>query len=153
MYYFFLVCHSAIRWFVLGSLVYAIFTAFRGLRLKKKFSTKTNAVRHWTATIAHIQLLIGMALYIQSPIVLAKTTDGLGSMANPHVFFKYIHISLAVVAIVLITIGSAKAKRMQEDQAKYQTMLWWFSAALLIILIAIPWPFSPLAARPYLRIF
>lgn len=153
MYSFFLVCHSAIRWFVLGSLIYAIFTALSGLRLKKKFSPKANAIRHWTATIAHIQLLIGMVLYIQSPIVLAKTNVGSVSMANPHVFFKYIHISLAIVAIVLITIGSAKAKRMQEDQAKYQTMLRWFSAALLIILIAIPWPFSPLAARPYLRSF
>lgn len=153
MYYFFLVCHSAIRWFVLGSLIYAICTAFNGLRLKKKFSPRTNAIRHWTATIAHIQLLIGMALYIQSPIVLAETNDGLSSMANPHVFFKYIHISLAVMAIVLITIGSAKAKRMQEDQAKYRTMLWWFTAAVLVILIAIPWPFSPLAGRPYLRPF
>ncbi|WP_104382963.1 hypothetical protein [Sphingobacterium sp. HMA12] len=153
MYYFFLVCHSAIRWLVLGSLIYAIFTALSGLRLKKKFSPKTNAVRHWTATIAHIQLLIGMALYIQSPIVLANTNDALDSMTNPHVFFKYVHISLAVLAIVLITIGSAKAKRIQDDQAKYRTMLCWFTLALFLILIAIPWPFSPLSARPYLRSF
>jgi hypothetical protein len=57
------------------------------------------------------------------------------------------------VAIVLITIGSAKAKRKSNDTQKFKTMLIWFSIALLIIFIAIPWPFSPLANRPYIRTF
>jgi hypothetical protein len=30
-------------------------------------------------------------------------------------------------------------------------MALWFTAALLLILVAIPWPFSPFAQRPYLR--
>src|SRR3712207_6928027 len=56
-------------------------------------------------------------------------------------------------AIVLITIGSASAKRQSADQQKFKTMLIWFSVGLVVILVAIPWPFSPLAARPYLRLF
>jgi hypothetical protein len=58
-----------------------------------------------------------------------------------------------VVAIVMLTIGSAKAKRMQDDDLKYKTMLFWFSAGLLVILIGIPWPFSPLSSRPFVRPF
>jgi hypothetical protein len=72
---------------------------------------------------------------------------------DEHTFFRYVHISLTVISVVLITIGSAKAKRMQTDRGKFGTMLIWFSLSLLIIIIAIPWPFSPLANRPFLRSF
>jgi len=37
------------------------------------------------------------------------------------------------------------------DKEKFKIMLLWYGIALIIILIAIPWPFSPLANRPYLR--
>lgn len=153
MYYTLLILHSAIRWLVLCSLIYAIYTAYKGLFLKETFNPKANAIRHWTATIAHLQLLVGMAVYVQSPIVRSQPFISPDKLLNEQVFFKYIHISLMILAIVLITIGSAKAKRMKEDREKYQTMLWWFIAALVIILIAIPWPFSPLAERPYIRTF
>jgi hypothetical protein len=56
-----------------------------------------------------------------------------------------------LIAIVLITIGSAVAKLKTVQENKFKTMLIWFSIALVIIFIAIPWPFSPLANRPYLR--
>jgi hypothetical protein len=62
------------------------------------------------------------------------------------------HILLMLVAIVLITIGSAKSKRQAKDPEKFKVMLTWFSIALLIIFLAIPWPFSPFGNRPYLRL-
>jgi FtsH-binding integral membrane protein len=153
MYHTLLIFHSAIRWFVLGSLIYAIFTAYKGLTRNEVFTQKANSIRHWTATIAHIQLLIGMAIYVQSPVVLYQTSDSPDKVLNEQTFFRYIHIALMILAIVVITIGSAKAKRMKDDLSKYQTMLRWFTVALVIIFVAIPWPFSPLAGRPYLRNF
>jgi len=152
MYFIFLVLHSLLRWLVLGSLLYAIYTAWRGVMKKQTFTAKANAIRHWTATIAHVQLLVGMTVYLQSPVVKATVADA-DPLFIEHTFFRYVHISLMIVAIVLITIGSAKAKRISEDQQKYGTILKWFIAALVIILIAIPWPFSPLAHRPYFRSF
>jgi uncharacterized membrane protein len=68
-------------------------------------------------------------------------------------FFGIIHIVLMLVAIILITIGSAMAKRKTGDEQKFKTILLWYSLGLLLILIAIPWPFSPLAQRPYMRFF
>ncbi len=61
--------HSIMRWLVLASIVYAIYRAYRGYSSNAQFSKTDNAVRHWTATIAHIQLLIGIILYTQSPII------------------------------------------------------------------------------------
>lgn len=152
MYQSLLFCHSALRWFVLVSLLYSIFRAYKGYNLKRPFTKTDNSVRHWTATIAHIQLTLGILIYVQSPIVKyfwKNFTEGIKNADAA--FFGILHILFMLSAIVLITIGSALAKRKQNDSDKFKTMLFWFSIALLIIFIAIPWPFSPLANRPYFR--
>lgn len=144
--------HSIVRWLVLLSLVFAIFKAAKGYITNAAFSKADNAIRHWTATIAHIQLVIGILFYTQSPVVKYFWADVKEAVSNTEVlFFGLIHMALMLVAIVIITISSALAKRKETDREKFKTMLWWFSIALCIIIIAIPWPFSPLASRPYLR--
>jgi len=153
MYFVLLVLHSLLRWLMLGSLCYAIYTAWRGVTQRRVFTEKANAIRHWTTTISHIQLVIGMAVYILSPLVNMKVTGIQVTSFPEYTFFKYVHISLMISAIVLITIGSAKAKRTTGDQEKYKVMLKWFLMASVVLLIAIPWPFSPLAQRPWLRFF
>lgn len=144
--------HNSLRWLVLVSLLFAIYRGYKGHTTNISFSSTDNAVRHWTATIAHLQLMLGMVLYFQSPMVkyffsnfreALKTFDLL--------FFGVIHGLLMFVAIVVITIGSAKAKRRENDRDKFKTMFTWFLIALILIFIAIPWPFSPLANRPYYR--
>jgi hypothetical protein len=153
MYILLLFFHSLLRWLVLGSLLFAIYTAFLGVYIKHQFTVGANAVRHWTATIAHIQLMVGMTIYFQSPVVLFNMQRSEEEILSAHTFFRFVHLTLMLVAVVVITIGSAKAKRVSGDEEKYRTMLTWFIAGLVIILLAIPWPFSPLASRPYLRTF
>jgi hypothetical protein len=152
MYAKLIILHSYFRWLVLASLLLAIYRAYKGHVSKSTFSKTDNAARHWTATIAHIQLLIGMVLYFRSPVVKYFWGDFRESIGNlDSAFFGLIHMLLMLAAIVLITIGSAMAKRKESDREKFKTMLIWFSIALMIIFIAIPWPFSPLANRPYFR--
>ncbi|KAA5532543.1 hypothetical protein F0919_17320 [Taibaiella lutea] len=152
MYQTFTFYHNLTRWFVLASLLYAIYRACKGYISKAVFSRTDNAVRHWTATIAHIQLMIGIILYFQSPVIKYFMSDFKEAIKNSDtVFFGLIHGSLMLTAITVLTIGSAKAKRMKTDSGKFKVMLIWFSLALIIIFIAIPWPFSPLAKRPYFR--
>ena len=144
--------HNAMRWFVLVSLLFALYRAYKGYFLKLEFSKTDNAVRHWTATIAHVQLMIGMILYFQSPLMQYFLANFKTAIQDFHLlFFGLIHSTLMLIAIVLITIGSATAKRRETDKAKFKTMMIWFTIALVIIFIAIPWPFSPLANRPYFR--
>lgn len=146
--------HSILRWLVLVSLILAIFRSYSGFTKDTIFTKTDNSIRHWTATIAHVQLVVGMTLYIQNPVIkyfwanfkeMSQQLDVL--------FFGIIHIFLMLVAIILLTIGSAMAKRKANDKEKFRTMLLWFSLALFIISIAIPWPFSPLANRPYIRTY
>jgi len=154
MYPSFLVLHNFLRWLVLLSLLYSIYRAVTGYKNNLSFSKRDNAFRHWTATIAHVQLVTGFILYLKSPVVSFFWTHKSEAMKQPEVvFFSLLHIALMLLAVVLITIGSAMAKRKAEDRAKFKTMLIWFGLGLAIIFLAIPWPFSPLASRPYIRHF
>jgi len=144
--------HNFTRWLVLASLLFAVYRAYRGYVSNSEFSISDNAVRHWTATIAHLQLVIGMILYFQSPIISYFWAHfGVARKAMDLAFFGLAHSTFMLTAIVLITLGSALTKRKHADSDKFKTMLVWFSIALLIIFITIPWPFSPFASRPYFR--
>jgi len=136
-----LIIHNTFRWIALGFLLYSIYVAFDGYRGNKPFSNSANAIRHWTATVLQVQMMIGFILYFNSPFVQAG--DG---------FFKAIHPTLMFIAVLIASVGSAMAKRKSSDKEKFRTMLTWFLVALLIILISVPWPFSPLSQRPYFRI-
>ncbi|MBO2011439.1 hypothetical protein [Hymenobacter negativus] len=152
MYATVLTLHSAFRWLVLGSLCYALLRAYLGYTSNQSFTKTDDAVRHWTATIAHVQLLLGMGLYFSSPVVKA----GFASLrqtgfALNEAFFTVLHPLLMLVSVVFITIGSALAKRRPNAREQFHTMLWWYGAALLNIFLFIPWPFSPLASRAFFR--
>jgi membrane protein DedA with SNARE-associated domain len=145
--------HSIIRWAVLGTLVWSIYRAYTGYYHKQVFTKGDDQLRHWAATTAHVQLMLGILLYTQSPNAKFSfhATGSNGQITQPF-FFGVLHLLLMVSAIIAITVGSAMAKRQTTNSEKFKTMLIWFSVALLIILIAIPWPFSPLAQRPYIRL-
>lgn len=154
MYAVLIFLHSAVRWLVLISLVYAIARGISGWAGKRHFSPLDNTIRHVTATMAHIQLLIGYILYFNSPVVTYFRTHYHEAVKQREfLFFGLLHVLLMTTAIVLITIGSAMAKRKETSEGKFKTITIWFLLALIIIFMAIPWPFSPLAHRPYIRIF
>ena len=154
MYPFLLALHSLFRWLVLSSLTSVICRAYTGWFLKKPFSKTDNAIRHWTATIAHIQLVFGLCLYAISPVVHYFLSNYSEAVHNRQIrFFGMEHSSVMLVAIIIITIGSAKAKRKTTDREKFRTMAIWYSVGLLLILSSVPWAFSPLVSRPYFRAF
>lgn len=146
--------HSLVRWAVLGTLMYSICRAYKGYTQKLTFTKGVDSLRHWTATTVHIQLTLGIILYTQSPNAkFSMHVTGTNGQITQSFFFGVLHLLMMVSAIVIVSIGSAMAKRKTSDQEKFKTLFIWFSVALLIIFIAIPWPFSPLAQRPYLHSF
>lgn len=154
MYLFLLFFHGLFRWLLLAALLYSLYRAARGYYTGRAFTRTDNLLRHWTATIAHIQLMLGCAIYFISPVIGYFRSHFREAVREKEMaFFGLVHMLLMLTAIVVITIGSALAKRRTSDRERFRTMLSWFLAAFLIILVAIPWPFSPLAQRPYFRIF
>jgi len=154
MYQILLPLHSVTRWLVLLSLLFAIYRGYRGWLGNKPYTTSDNATRLFAVNIAHIQLVIGIWLYFISPIVNYFLHNFKEAVHERQIrFFGMEHVTMMVIAIVFITIGSAKAKRKTTDQEKFKTMAIWFTISLLLIFTSIPWSFSPLISRPLLRWF
>ncbi|MGZ3822282.1 MAG: hypothetical protein ACXVB6_16940 [Mucilaginibacter sp.] len=154
MYSILLATHSLIRWFVFSGLIFALYRAYSGWMFNKTYSRFDDRVRIATATIAHIQLVIGLWLYFISPVVAYFLRNFPTAVHERQIrFFGMEHITMMLTAIVLITIGPAKAKRKLTDREKFKAMAVWFTIALLIILSSIPWSFSPLISRPNFRPF
>ena len=63
------------------------------------------------------------------------------------------HVTMMVIAVAVITIGSMSAKRKETDKEKFKTIAIWYTIGLVIIFLSIPWAFSPFTSRPYLRGF
>ncbi|TWJ04591.1 hypothetical protein JN11_00303 [Mucilaginibacter frigoritolerans] len=154
MYQFILAFHSLLRWLVLTSLLVSIITAYRGWFQYKTYSKRDNLIRMITVIIAHTQLVIGLWLYFISPIVNYFLHNFKDAVHNRQIrFFGIEHITMMITAIILITIGSAKAKKQTTDNQKFKTIAIWFTIGLLVILSSIPWSFSPLISRPLFRPF
>lgn len=150
MYSLLLFLHSLGRWAVLVGLLYGIGRAYQGWFGRKAFTPHDDTTRHTVATLAHVQLALGYALYFTSPLL--KTFHFRDAVHDPGtLFFGFQHVAAMTVAVVVLTIGSALAKRQPSSPTKFRTMALWFTVALLLIFLAIPWPFSPLANRPYFR--
>lgn len=154
MYSTLLPLHSILRWLLVAGLAYSIARSVIGLVAKRPYSRLDSTVRSVTSAVSHVQLIIGFVLYFKSPIVSYFRANGSVSLRYMDIaFFGVYHISLMLIAILMITIGAAKAKRANSDYDKHRQIFWWFGTAVVLILMAIPWPFSPYVARPYLRIF
>lgn len=151
MYSTLLFLHSLLRWAVLGGLLYGIGRGYRGWLGRHPFAPLDNTVRHTAATLAHVQLMLGYGLYFSSPLVGGFRLRDAGATSDAR-FFGLYHVLAMTVAIVVLTIGSALAKRRATDAARFRTMALWFTAALLLVFLAIPWPFSPFASRPLFRL-
>jgi len=154
MYQTLLALHSLLRWFVLASLLLAIYRAYKGWLINKSFSKFDNLVRQVAATVAHIQLCIGLWLYFISPIIDYFLHNYKEAVQQRQIrFFGMEHSVMMLTAIIIIAIGSLKTKHKSNDKEKFKTMALWFTVALLIILLSIPWTFSPFASRPLFRQF
>ena len=123
--------HSGWRYIVFALLVIAVLQALAGWFGKNPYTEGNRKLNVFTLISAHIQLVFGAVLYFLSPLTK-------GAMSDPlYRYWKVEHISLMVIAIVLITIGNAKSKRAATALAKHKTVSIFFGIALLLVVVAI----------------
>src|SRR6187402_1877499 len=123
MYSILLPLHNLLRWLVLISLFTALYRAYRGCRLRSTFTKGDNLIRHGTATIIHIQFMVGFTLYFSSPLITYFWSDFKGNLhAMELSFFALIHSTLMTLAVVIVTLGSALTKRRNSAHEKFNTM-------------------------------
>jgi len=138
--------HSMLRWLMLAILIFAIATAIIGWLQKKPFTAGNKKLVLYTVLTAHLQLLTGFALYYLAGYYRAFANMS-ETMTNAfYRFFAVEHMLGMLVAIVIITIGSARSKKAADDNGKHKVIAVMFGIALLLILLSIPWPFREAGA-------
>ncbi|AQG79355.1 hypothetical protein [Spirosoma montaniterrae] len=154
MYLTLLALHSVIRWFVVIILGLTLAASWQGWLSNRPYTPTDARLRSIATSITHLQLLLGFVLYFKSPITGYFRENFRESLNSSDLtFFGLIHISLMLVAVVVLTFGSSLGKRAATDAQKHRTVALYFLAGTLILLAAVPWPFSPLAQRPLFRSF
>ncbi|MBK0381371.1 cytochrome B [Pedobacter sp. SD-b] len=122
--------HSFLRYVVLILVLLSIFQAFAAGN--KPYTPANKKVNLFALISAHTQLLIGLVLYFISPNV------NFSDMSNPTTrYWTVEHITMMVLAIVLITIGYSKSKKAVEPKAKHRAIYIYYTLAIVIVLLAI----------------
>jgi len=136
MYDFIQKFHSGWAYLVLLFLVVAVANSALGFFSKKEFTSKDRKVAMFGLIGTHMQLVIGLLLYFVSPLGSAA----LGEMKNPALRLTSLeHPLINILAIVLITIGWSKHKKITESESKFKTITIFYSLGLLLILSRLPW--------------
>lgn len=126
--------HSGLRWVVLALLLWAVAAAFQAWQNKRS----AGKAPLYAMSAVHLQLLLGVILYFISPYVRFES----GVMKDTLLrFYTVEHISMMLLAVVLVTVGYVRAKRQGDAAAGSRRIFWFYLASLLLILAAIPWPF------------
>jgi len=130
---------NSLRWVVLFFLIVSIIKLF----------TQKDALKSSKALLisTHISLLVGLYHYIVGPLGIKMIQSaGMGATMKDAAsrFWAVEHVFTMLIAIILITIGHIKYKKTLKPSPTRIL----YVIALILILLAIPWPFRAGIGRP-----
>jgi uncharacterized membrane protein YozB (DUF420 family) len=148
MYSALLALHNLLRWIVILLAVLALVQAYRGWLGKRAWSETDRKTGLFFGMALDIQLLVGLILYFfLSPTTRAVLQNFGRAMSDPNLrFFGLEHFFYMLIAVILVHIGTARAKRAELPEIKHRNAAIFYTLAVIIILIAIPW-WRPLLPR------
>lgn len=154
MYSLLISLHSYTRWLVVLFAVLAIVRAFVGWFGKRSWTSQDNLAGLLYANIMSLQIVLGLLLYVGISPMMQQIFSNFGAAMGDRVlrFWAVEHIFAMIVALALAHIGRARSRRAQDDVTKHRTAAIFFTISLIVMLLAIPWPWSG-APRPLFRGF
>lgn len=133
--------HNLFRWLVLIVLILAVGFALIGWLKKQEWTKKDNITGLLLTIFIDIQFLVGIVLYaFVSPLTKTAFADFGAAMKNSDLrFYAVEHISLMIIALVLVHIGRAKSKKATAPWKKHRAAAIFYGISFLLILASIPW--------------
>jgi hypothetical protein len=129
-----LLAHSVFRYFALIFLIVLIIRSLMGWMNKSAFASLDEKFSLWLFIVAHTQLLLGLVLYFISPVVIFSAASMKDSVAR---YWLVEHLSIMLIAIILITVARISIKKISDGAAKYKRLFIYNFIALILILVAI----------------
>lgn len=131
--------HSGMAYLALLALVIVIFWALFGSLSGREFQEKDRKIALIAFILSHIQLLIGLILYFVSPKGFSLLTGG-GAMSDAAARLTALeHPLINIIAILLITIGYTRSKKMETSRGKFRSVYMMYAIGLVLIISRIPW--------------
>ncbi|HTN05588.1 hypothetical protein [Agriterribacter sp.] len=132
--------HSGLAYLVLAALIVAVFYAIASR--KKPFTAGSRKIALIGLICTHLQFVLGIVLYFLSPLGVSNFS---GEAMKEKVARLYIieHPLMMLIAIVLVTIGYSRIKRLSSNSGKYNSIIIFYGIALLLMLSVIPWKAWP----------
>lgn len=133
--------HSVLAAFALIAIAMVLFNAFMSLKREEKFKNGDRKLGLIALILTHTQLLIGLITYYVSPWYETLKNVGMGkAMKDAELRLMSVeHPLMMIIAIVFLTIGWSRHKKLTEDKAKFKSFAIFYGIALVIILSRIPW--------------
>lgn len=132
--------HSFLPYLLLTVLVLALVKSFIAYRKSQAHTEAHRKNGLIVLILAHLQLLIGMALYFSSPIsVNALSNMGAAMKDSTLRLYALEHPLMMIIAIVFITMAYSKSKKDIADSLKHKVKSVYYLIALVLILSRIPW--------------
>jgi hypothetical protein len=148
-----LVIHNLLRWLILLFGVWAVLNAISGLIGKRVFSRADGRTNFLFTISMDLQLLVGLGLYFSGAWFDRLKHLGENMKDSNLRFFTMEHEVFMILAWILVHVGSVVARKAITSPGKFKRSLIFFGITLLLILIAMPWPFREAVARPWFRWF
>lgn len=140
MYAALLHTHNVTRWLVLIAAAIALFLALLGY-VGRRPHMRPHRLANLAFVIAmDVQILIGLVLYVVSPLVQTALGDMSAAMRVHELrFFAVEHIAVMLVAVVLAHVGGAAIRRAHDDRGRHGRALLWFGLSTAAVVFSIPW--------------
>lgn len=141
LYSGFLHLHDGLRWLLLLAFLITVIKYMAGWLGDHAWKKVDNILGIVLTSLMDLQLLTGLVLYFfLSPVTKVAFSDFGGAMKNPDLrFYAVEHLTMMLVAIVLVHVGRAKSKKAVFDRSKFKLGAIFFLIALVVLLAGIPW--------------
>jgi hypothetical protein len=155
MYNFALALHSLIRWIILLLGLLAIARAVSGFATGRAWTRADDRGLAFFIRALDLQVLIGLIIYFAlSPITWEGMRHIGAAMGNVGLrFFTVEHPVGMLIATSLAHVAERKIRGTTDAVRRHRLVLIFFTLALIVILMSIPWPGRPVIGRPLLRPF
>ena len=132
--------HSYWAYAVLITLVLALANAVLGYLSSRTFTDRDRRLTLFALIAVHVHLLLALVLYVVSPLGSAQLSNLKMAMKDATArLYVLEHPLTMLIAIVLITVGYSRAKRLTVDRSKFGAVASLYGVALVLILIRLPW--------------
>jgi len=134
--------HSGLAYLVLAALAIVFGYVFFKYFNDKTFTEKVRKVSLVGLIVSHLQLLIGLVLYLISPKGISNFSgEAMGDAMSR--LYMLEHPLTMIIAIILITVGYSKAKNGTDDASRYKNILVFYGLGIFLMLLRIPWSVWP----------